>query len=116
MDSQCRTDIAGLWACGEVTGGLHGKNRLMGNSLLDITVFGRRSAESVLDNIPERGAVTLTNLQRFRTERMKIESETVSPKFFPEASGMKLNVVKVEEKPEQETSSTDFEPRNPFNF
>jgi aspartate oxidase len=116
VDSECRTDIVGLWACGEVTGGLHGKNRLMGNSLLDITVFGRRSAESVLQHIPERGAVTLTNLQGFRTERMKIESEMVSPKFFPEASGMKLNVVKVEEKPEQETSSTNFEPPNPFNF
>lgn len=116
VDSECRTDIAGLWAAGEVTGGLHGKNRLMGNSLLDITVFGRRSAQSVLDNIPERGAVTLTNLQRFRAERGKIESETVSPKFFPDASGMKLTTDKVEEKPEQETNSSNFETPNPFNF
>ena len=114
VDSECRTDIAGLWACGEVTGGLHGKNRLMGNSLLDITVFGRRSAQSVLDNIPERGVATLTNLQRFRSERIRIESPTVSPKFFPDASGMQLKVIKIEEKPEKETS--DFEPRNPFNF
>ncbi len=116
VDSECRTDIAGLWAAGEVTGGLHGKNRLMGNSLLDITVFGRRSAQSVLDNIPERGAVTLTNLQRFRAERGKIESETVSPKFFPDVSGMKLTTDKVEEKPEQETNSSNFETPNPFNF
>ena len=114
VDSECRTDIAGLWACGEVTGGLHGKNRLMGNSLLDITVFGRRSAQSVLDNIPKRGVTTLTNLQRFREELKKIESPAVSPKFFPDASGMKLKAIKVEEKPEKETSK--FEPRNPFNF
>ena len=114
VDSECRTDIAGLWACGEVTGGLHGKNRLMGNSLLDITVFGRRSAQSVLDNIPKRGVTTLTNLQRFREELKKIESPAVSPKFFPDASGMKLKAIKVEEKSEKETSK--FEPRNPFNF
>ena len=114
VDSECRTDIAGLWACGEVTGGLHGKNRLMGNSLLDITVFGRRSAQSVLDNIPKRGTTTLTNLQRFREELKKIESPAVSPKFFPDASGMELKATKIEEKSEKETSK--FEPRNPFNF
>jgi len=115
VDSECRSNVPGLWACGEVTGGLHGKNRLMGNSLLDITVFGRRSAQSVLDNIPERGAVTLTNLQKFRTERKEIKCETVSPKFFPEASGMKLaTTAKAEDK--QEKKTTDFEPRNPFNF
>jgi succinate dehydrogenase/fumarate reductase flavoprotein subunit len=116
VDAECRTDVDGLWACGEVTGGLHGKNRLMGNSLLDITVFGRRSAESVLRNIPERGAVTLTRLKQFRAEREKIESATVSPRFFPEASGMKLKSIAGEAKQEKESVSTNFEPRNPFNF
>ena len=58
--------------------------------------------------------MTLTNLQRFRSERMKIENETVSPKFFPDASGMKLKAIKIEEKSEKEISK--FEPRNPFNF
>ena len=121
IDSECRTDVAGLWACGEVTGGLHGKNRLMGNSLLDITVFGRRSAESVLRNIPERGAVTLTHLQQFRAERSKaergkIEDVTISPKFFPDASKMKLKPASVEKKQEEKSSSNNFEPPNPFNF
>jgi hypothetical protein len=88
----------------------------MGNSLLDITVFGRRSAESVLSNIPERGAVTLNNLNRFRAERGKIESATVSPQFFPSASGMKLQPVAEEEKQETDSASSDFEPPNPFNF
>merc|ERR1712166_645819 len=33
--------ISGLWAVGEVAGGVHGNNRLGGNSLLDCVVFGR---------------------------------------------------------------------------
>ena len=37
------TGIAGLFIAGEAAGGIHGRNRLMGNSLLDICVFGRRA-------------------------------------------------------------------------
>jgi succinate dehydrogenase/fumarate reductase flavoprotein subunit len=33
--------VAGLYAAGEVAGGIHGRNRLGGNSLLDCVVFGR---------------------------------------------------------------------------
>lgn len=38
--------IKGLYAAGEVTGGIHGSNRLGGNALADITVFGRLAGES----------------------------------------------------------------------
>ena len=38
-----QTDIENLYAAGEVVGGIHGRNRLMGNSLLDIIVFGRNA-------------------------------------------------------------------------
>ncbi|NTW91555.1 MAG: FAD-binding protein, partial [Erysipelotrichaceae bacterium] len=38
--------IPGLYAAGEVTGGIHGSNRLGGNALADITVFGRIAGES----------------------------------------------------------------------
>ena len=38
--------ILGLYAAGEVTGGIHGSNRLGGNALADITVFGRIAGES----------------------------------------------------------------------
>jgi len=40
--TQENVPILGLWAAGEVTGGLHGENRLGGNSLLECVVFGRR--------------------------------------------------------------------------
>ncbi|MGF6905556.1 flavocytochrome c [Fusobacterium sp. PH5-44] len=39
--------IPGLYAAGEVTGGIHGTNRLGGNALADITVFGRIAGENV---------------------------------------------------------------------
>lgn len=38
--------ISGLFAAGEVTGGVHGKNRLGGNSLLECIVFGRRAGKA----------------------------------------------------------------------
>jgi len=43
-DSQ-ETTIPGLYACGEVAGGMHGSNRLGGNSLSDLLVFGKRAGE-----------------------------------------------------------------------
>ena len=39
------TDVENLFAAGEVVGGIHGRNRLMGNSLLDIIVFGRNAGQ-----------------------------------------------------------------------
>jgi succinate dehydrogenase / fumarate reductase, flavoprotein subunit len=39
------SSIAGLYACGEAAGGVHGANRLGGNSLTDLVVFGKRAGE-----------------------------------------------------------------------
>lgn len=41
IDEHCETTVPGCFAAGEITWGVHGKERLMGNSLLDIFVFGR---------------------------------------------------------------------------
>jgi succinate dehydrogenase/fumarate reductase flavoprotein subunit len=65
------TGIESLFVAGEAAGGIHGSNRLMGNSLLDITVFGRRvgtaAAESALQHEP--GAMTLEHLRSWNKER-----------------------------------------------
>src|SRR5512137_1044563 len=43
---ECHTTLSGLFACGEVAGGVHGANRLGGNSLADTQVFGRRAGDA----------------------------------------------------------------------
>ena len=45
--------IPGIYAAGEVSGGLHGKNRLGGNSLLDCVVFGRQAANHAIHYIAQ---------------------------------------------------------------
>jgi succinate dehydrogenase/fumarate reductase flavoprotein subunit len=40
--------IEGLYAAGEVVGGIHGTNRLGGNALTDITIFGKLAGETVM--------------------------------------------------------------------
>jgi L-aspartate oxidase len=42
IDEHAETTLEGVYACGEIAGGTHGRNRMMGNSLLECTVFGRR--------------------------------------------------------------------------
>jgi succinate dehydrogenase / fumarate reductase flavoprotein subunit/L-aspartate oxidase len=46
IDEQGETTVQGLFACGEIAGGTHGRNRMMGNSLLECCVFGRRAGRA----------------------------------------------------------------------
>jgi L-aspartate oxidase len=46
IDRDSRTTLDGLYACGEIAGGTHGRNRMMGNSLLECVVFGRRAGRA----------------------------------------------------------------------
>ncbi|MBM3664773.1 MAG: FAD-binding protein, partial [Actinobacteria bacterium] len=46
IDASGRTTLPRLYAAGEITGGVHGTNRLMGNSLLDTVVFGRIAGDA----------------------------------------------------------------------
>jgi L-aspartate oxidase len=46
IDENSETTIEGLYACGEIAGGTHGRNRMMGNSLLECCVFGRRAGRA----------------------------------------------------------------------
>ncbi len=60
-DSGAAEGVPGLFAAGEVAGGMHGSNRLGGNSLSDLIVFGRRAgigAVNYLQNLASRPNVT----------------------------------------------------------
>ncbi|WP_169983366.1 MULTISPECIES: fumarate reductase/succinate dehydrogenase flavoprotein subunit [unclassified Microbispora] len=63
--------VPGLFAAGEVSGGMHGSNRLGGNSLSDLLVFGRRAgagAAAYVDGLARRPAVT--GLDEVRAEAL----------------------------------------------
>ena len=44
------TTLEGVYACGEIAGGTHGENRMMGNSLLECVVFGRRAGAAAAED------------------------------------------------------------------
>jgi succinate dehydrogenase / fumarate reductase flavoprotein subunit/L-aspartate oxidase len=49
IDEDAETTLDGLYACGEIAGGTHGRNRMMGNSLLECCVFGRRAGRAAAE-------------------------------------------------------------------
>src|SRR6266702_1397163 len=49
IDANAETTLEGLYACGEISGGTHGRNRMMGNSLLECCVFGRRAGKAAAE-------------------------------------------------------------------
>jgi succinate dehydrogenase/fumarate reductase flavoprotein subunit len=49
IDERAETTVQGLFACGEIAGGTHGRNRMMGNSLLECCVFGRRAGRAAAE-------------------------------------------------------------------
>lgn len=87
IDVNGETNVKNLFVAGEASGGLHGRNRLMGNSLLDLMVFGKRSgltAAARAKTIPQ-GPLTLEHLRKFKDEARKHQAsaEVVSPMLFP---------------------------------
>jgi succinate dehydrogenase / fumarate reductase flavoprotein subunit/L-aspartate oxidase len=49
IDENAETTLEGIYACGEIAGGTHGRNRMMGNSLLECCVFGRRAGKAAAE-------------------------------------------------------------------
>ena len=49
IDTDAETTLEGVYACGEIAGGTHGRNRMMGNSLLECVVFGRRAGRAAME-------------------------------------------------------------------
>lgn len=83
-----QTDIENLYAAGEVVGGIHGRNRLMGNSLLDIIVFGRNAGKEASEKAKtvQVGELTLSHLNTYNTLRAEagIDDNKMSPQLLPD--------------------------------
>ena len=78
-----------LLVAGEASGGVHGRNRLMGNSLLDVVVFGRRAGTAATQMAKERTGdlqLGLTHLERWRKELQAkgLSSDVKSPLLLPD--------------------------------
>jgi succinate dehydrogenase / fumarate reductase flavoprotein subunit len=91
INEYCETKIPGLFAAGEVSGGVHGKNRLMGNSLLDYNVFGRRAGIYAAQYVKKAtiGKLTLNHLDKFNKliEKTKLQPKNTAPIILPEYRG-----------------------------
>ena len=87
-DDCMTTNIKNLFVAGEAVGGIHGKNRLMGNSLLDIIVFGRSAGKNAAAKAKETtvGKLSLAHVESFEAEieAAGIVTDTVSPKLLPD--------------------------------
>ena len=82
------SDVENLFVAGEAVGGIHGENRLMGNSLLDIIVFGRNAginAAAVAKNTTVSDKLNLDHVDSFKKEMADagITTDAVSPKLLP---------------------------------
>ena len=91
INEKTETKIPGLFAAGEVSGGVHGKNRLMGNSLLDFNVFGRRSGIYAAKYVKKAkiGKLTLNHLDKYNKmlEKANIKTTKSAPIILPEYRG-----------------------------
>jgi succinate dehydrogenase / fumarate reductase flavoprotein subunit len=93
INEKTETSIPGLYAAGEVTGGVHGKNRLVGNSWMEIQVFGRRAgihAAHRAKRIKPR-KLTLNHIAKYETQLSNagIDTERRSPLLLPNYKGEK---------------------------
>lgn len=87
-----KTNIDSLWVAGEVSGGVHGKNRLMGNSTLDCLVFGRRSGISTAEYLksnPQHGKLTIDHMNNYVKLLKEAGVETIrkAPVLLPDYRG-----------------------------
>ena len=84
----CESGVENLFVAGEAVGGIHGRNRLMGNSLLDIIVFGRNAGKNAAAKAADTsvGALSLQHVTGFAKELSAagIHSDVVSPKLLPD--------------------------------
>jgi len=88
VNEKAETKVANLYCAGEVEGGVHGRNRLMGNSLLECIVFGRRAGKNAALKAKKivHGKVTLQHIKKYHLElnQVNINKDIMSPMLLPD--------------------------------
>ena len=89
IDTEGATSVPGLYAAGECSGGVHGRNRLIGNSTLELFVFGRRAGTAAARYAKEvkRGSPNLEHVRRWQQDLKKsglAGERPVSPRLLPD--------------------------------
>jgi len=89
IDGNCEsTCVKNLFVAGEAVGGIHDRNRLMGNSLLDVIVFGRDAGKSASEKAKsvKVGNLTLAHVKQFEQELEDagIKPTKLSPQILPD--------------------------------
>lgn len=87
IDENGQTKIENLYVAGEAAGGIHGRNRLMGNSLLDILVYGRRAGTNAGQKSKDVEVKELkldhVNAYHQSLEENGIQTDETSPMILP---------------------------------
>jgi len=87
INDKCETNIPGLYVAGEASGGVHGRNRLMGNSVLDYNVFGRRAGMHAAAYVKKvkLGRLSLEHVNSYEEElkKARIKTSRIAPVLLP---------------------------------
>ena len=90
IDENGQTTVPNLYCAGEVSGGIHGKNRIMGNALLDIIHFGRRAGlhAAACRHHKAHKKVSIEHLNNMHREltEAKMSMDVKGPMLFPESA------------------------------
>lgn len=88
INERAETTVENLYVAGETSGGVHGRNRLMGNSLLDVVCYGRRAGKYAAMHSKEvtPGKLTLEHVKRYHQELQEagIDLKNRSPMILPD--------------------------------
>ncbi len=94
INEWCETNVPNLLVAGEASGGVHGRNRLMGNSVLDYNVFGRRAGIRAAEIAKKTsiGKLTLDHIRKYEQELKEagIETKRISPILLPEYRNLEI--------------------------
>ena len=92
-DINCGTTVDGLFACGEVMGGLHGANRLGGNAGLEVLVFGKIAGKSASEFANKNSAEEIFEKADFPKEKIQCTEMRVE---LAKSIARGLNVIRCE--------------------